>query len=188
MSKNISDPVNPRPRRELKPRAPSGYSNEVHGWPVEDSVDDQDSPTNLPSQKTRSDRRPGSRSPAVITDSGHGGRRRHDHEVRDDGGAEAREHDKAGDSPVDLRPGTTVERRKIADLVPSPWQSQYYDDLSDFDLKALASDIKQHRLRDPVEILPENGAGLPTNMVLDGCQRLAALRRNGETEVIVRVR
>ena len=104
-------------------------------------------------------------------------------ERRDVGEVDAQADDGLGS----FRAGTKIETRRIENLAPSPWQARY-DDLSDHDLRSLAASIRKYGLRQPVEILPGNAAGLPPDTVMDGCQRLAALKLNGETEVRVLVR
>jgi hypothetical protein len=80
------------------------------------------------------------------------------------------------------------EIRKLKDLKPFPLQGDYFDDLSDHDLKALAGDIKKNGLRNPVEVLSKNKVGYPPNTILSGHERKRALELNGETEALVVVR
>jgi ParB/RepB/Spo0J family partition protein len=82
------------------------------------------------------------------------------------------------------------ERRSIelGELVPHPLQAAYFEDLSQFDLEALADDIRRNGLRCPIEVLPRNRAGLPENTIIAGHQRRRALEKLGETEATVIVR
>jgi ParB-like chromosome segregation protein Spo0J len=73
------------------------------------------------------------------------------------------------------------EKRRLGCLRPHPLQRVYFDDLSPDDLEALAEDIRRNGLRQPPEVLPDG-------TILDGHQRVSALRRLGETETIVLVR
>jgi ParB-like chromosome segregation protein Spo0J len=85
-------------------------------------------------------------------------------------------------------PKARREPRALDALVPFPAQGDYFDVLSEADLKALADDIKKHGLKQLIEVLPPNAASLPENTILCGHQRARALRRLGRTEVEVRVR
>jgi ParB-like chromosome segregation protein Spo0J len=80
------------------------------------------------------------------------------------------------------------EVRTLKNLVPFPLQSDFFDDLSEHDLVALADDIDRNGLRSPIEVLPTNKAGYSPDTLLSGHQRKRALERNGLTkaEVIVR--
>lgn len=80
------------------------------------------------------------------------------------------------------------ETRHIDDLKAFPDQAAVFDDLSPDDLQKLAEDIREHGLKEPVHVLPRNAAGFPVDAVLDGHQRLAALRLLGHSEVSVLVR
>src|SRR5688572_21598380 len=80
------------------------------------------------------------------------------------------------------------EQRRLADLVEHPLQPTYNDGLSDDALKRLAGDIKRNGLREKIQILPANKAGLPKNTTLDGHQRRRALLLNGESTTTVIVR
>ena len=88
----------------------------------------------------------------------------------------------------DAEPTLRIERRKLRDLIPFPTQQQYFGDLSDHELAALADDIRRNGLRQPPEILPANNAGLPPDTVVTGHQRIRALRRLGDTVVDTIVR
>ena len=65
----------------------------------------------------------------------------------------------------------TGEKRNLADLIDHPLQSSYFDALSDHELRALADDIGRNGLKNLIEILPANAAGLPANTIIDGHQR-----------------
>lgn len=80
------------------------------------------------------------------------------------------------------------ETRKLSELVPFPLQSQLEGTTTPFEDGELVRDIKQHGLREPIQILPRNRAGLPENTILDGFRRKAALTACGEKEVVVKVR
>jgi len=69
----------------------------------------------------------------------------------------------------------------LTTLKPHPRQAEFFDDLSDAELKALAEDIRQRGLRERIEILPDG-------TIISGHQRLRALKLLGyhEFEVIVR--
>src|SRR4051812_38496624 len=85
--------------------------------------------------------------------------------------------------------GPSEEDRRLDQLIEHPQQQDYFDHLSDHDLKALAADIKRNGLRQPIQIMPpDNTAGLPANTILDGHQRRRALQLNGETVARVIVR
>ena len=81
-----------------------------------------------------------------------------------------------------------TEERKLTDLIPHPLQDQYYAGLDEHALNQLAEDIERHDLRELIEILPENTAGLPPNTIISGHQRCRALQLLGyeETDVWVR--
>lgn len=88
---------------------------------------------------------------------------------------------------------TTTERkrapRKLGDLKDFPLQRQFFDDLSEHDLRALADDIERNGLRQRIEVLPpENKAGLPADTIISGHQRKRALELLGETETVVTLR
>src|SRR3954447_19008823 len=74
------------------------------------------------------------------------------------------------------------ETRRLKDLKPFPSQPMYFDDLSDHELKALAADVKQNGLRNPIEVLPNNRAGYPADTILSGHQRTRAPELSGEPE------
>jgi len=69
----------------------------------------------------------------------------------------------------------------VAELKPHPLQSEYYRDVAPAELDHLVESISQQGLRHPPEILP-NGT------ILDGHQRLRAIKRLGwdEVECVVR--
>src|SRR5262245_32828446 len=82
-----------------------------------------------------------------------------------------------------------LETRKLSDLHDHPLQGCFYGGLSEYDLKELAADIRRSRgLKEPIEVLPENRAGLPKDTIVSGHQRRRALLLNGETESAVLVR
>jgi len=81
-----------------------------------------------------------------------------------------------------------VEQRKLSDLRPFPLQTQLEGTTTPFEDAELADDIEQHGLREPIQILPRNKAGLPENTILDGHRRKAALTASEEKEVAVDVR
>lgn len=80
------------------------------------------------------------------------------------------------------------ETRHVDDLLPFPDQQAVFTDLAPGDLNKLADGIRDIGMRDPIQILPENDAGLGKNRILDGHQRLAAAKLLGWTEVPVLVR
>jgi len=73
------------------------------------------------------------------------------------------------------------ERWKLARLKPNPLQRQFFRDLSAADLTALAENIRVRGQKQAVEALPDG-------TILDGHQRVEALRRNGATHADVLVR
>lgn len=79
------------------------------------------------------------------------------------------------------------EVRKLKDLVEHPLQPLYNDGLSGQAFKEFARDVKGG-LRDKIQVLPANKAGLPANTILDGHKRKLALEHNGETFATVIVR
>jgi hypothetical protein len=78
-------------------------------------------------------------------------------------------------------PAPRTERWKIARLKPNPLQRQFFRDLSAADLTALAENIRLRGQKQAVEALPDG-------TILDGHQRVEALRRNGTTHADVLVR
>lgn len=82
----------------------------------------------------------------------------------------------------------TRETRRVAQLVPFPSQTDVYDSLPPHELQALADDIAENGLREPIVILPKNAAGFRENSILDGTQRLEAIKLLGWTRVPVLVR
>jgi ParB/RepB/Spo0J family partition protein len=80
------------------------------------------------------------------------------------------------------------EFRELDNLVPHTLQPDYFDELSEADLKLLADDIRKNGLQQPIEILPENVGGYAVNTIVSGHQRRRALKLLGETvaEVVVR--
>jgi ParB-like chromosome segregation protein Spo0J len=81
-----------------------------------------------------------------------------------------------------------VEERELSDLHPFPRQAEFFDDLSDHDLEQLAADIKRNGLKQRIDVLPENSAGLNPNTILRGHQRRLALEILGYSTYAVRVR
>ncbi len=61
-------------------------------------------------------------------------------------------------------------------------------DLTEFDLNALIEDIRKNGLREKIQILPKNKAGLPADTILDGHERSRALQKLGQTDTDVVVR
>ena len=74
-----------------------------------------------------------------------------------------------------------VEIRKLASLKAHPLQREFFDDLPDPDLQALAADIKRRGLQERIEILPDG-------TIISGHQRRLALLLLGYTEFEVIVR
>lgn len=81
-----------------------------------------------------------------------------------------------------------LERRELSCLVPFPMQSKLFDDLSSYDIEALARDIKENGLRQPIEIIAQNNAGLSPNTILCGHQRRQAMLLLNRTKCEVLVR
>lgn len=81
----------------------------------------------------------------------------------------------------------TLETRRLRDLRPHPKQAYFFPDLHDEKLQALADDISRNGLQNPIEILPQNQAGLPINTILRGHQRRRALELMGLKETEVKV-
>jgi hypothetical protein len=82
----------------------------------------------------------------------------------------------------------TEEARRLDQLVAHPHQQAFFEDLLEHELNDLAADIKRNGLREKIQILPRNKAGLPPNTILDGNQRRRALLLNGERTSTVVVR
>lgn len=80
------------------------------------------------------------------------------------------------------------ETRRVDQLVPFPSQAAVFDELSSAELQALADDIGENGLREPIVILPKNVAGFRPDTILDGHQRLEVAKSLGWTEVHVLVR
>lgn len=83
--------------------------------------------------------------------------------------------------------GKKEESRRLKELIEHPLQPLYNDGLNENAFKAFAADVKRE-LREKIQILPENAAGLPANTILDGHKRRRALLHNGETTTTVIVR
>ena len=69
-----------------------------------------------------------------------------------------------------------IVTKKLEELQRSPFQSEYFRDLSSPEIAELASSMERDGLRQPIEICP-NGE------ILDGHQRIAAARLLGWTSV-----
>lgn len=80
------------------------------------------------------------------------------------------------------------EYRQLDELHPFPAQTEFFVDLPDDQLEALAADIETNGLKNPPEILPQNSAGFPRNTIISGHQRVRALQMEGYDEVEVLVR
>jgi ParB-like chromosome segregation protein Spo0J len=76
---------------------------------------------------------------------------------------------------------TTRTRRKLADLRPHPLHDRYFPVQSRVKVEALAGNIREHGLRDPVEILPDN-------TIVAGRHRALAAELLGWEEIDVVVR
>ena len=83
---------------------------------------------------------------------------------------------------------TKRESRCPADLVDYPLQAVFAGTTSEQDDKDLNVSIGNDGLKDPIEILPANEAGLPSDTILDGHRRRDALVASGESTVPVLVR
>jgi hypothetical protein len=81
-----------------------------------------------------------------------------------------------------------VETRQLRDLLEFPEQKNQFPTMSEDRLRALAANIKRNKLRQKIEVLPENKAGYPPNTIISGHMRRRALLLNGETatEAIIR--
>lgn len=77
--------------------------------------------------------------------------------------------------------------RYLADLVDFPGQSQLYPPLPEAEEIAFAEDIRLIGLRDPIDILGPNNAGLNPNTKIDGHRRAAAQQRNGQDTTRIRI-
>lgn len=75
----------------------------------------------------------------------------------------------------------SIESWLLDGLKPHPLQGQYFEDLSDDALAAVAADIKANGLKEKIEILPDG-------TILSGHQRRRALMSLGRTETKVKVR
>ncbi|MBA4017018.1 MAG: hypothetical protein C0483_07590 [Pirellula sp.] len=80
------------------------------------------------------------------------------------------------------------ESRRLSELIPFPSQALLDGTTSEDEDRELREDIKRYGLRTPIDILPTNAAGLPTNTVLDGHRRREMLTALGQNEVRVIVR
>ncbi len=70
--------------------------------------------------------------------------------------------------------------RQIDELTPHPLQGKVLLDISEAELQTLADDIERNGQLHPIEITTDN-------LIVDGHQRVAALKSLGETKVWVRV-
>lgn len=86
------------------------------------------------------------------------------------------------------RRSPATERRRLDELVEHPYKRVFFGDLSEHDLAALADDIRRNGLRQPIQVLPRNKAGLKPNTIMDGHQRRRALVLNGVEVADVEVR
>jgi ParB family chromosome partitioning protein len=75
----------------------------------------------------------------------------------------------------------TPARWKISKLKEHPRQREMFGDVSDAELNALAEDLRQNGLRQPIEILPDA-------TILAGHQRVRAAKQLGWTEIDVLIR
>ena len=69
-----------------------------------------------------------------------------------------------------------IVRRRIDSLKPHPLQAPTFGDLDDTQLELLADDLKENKLINPVEILPDG-------TIIAGHQRVRAAKRLGCTEI-----
>jgi hypothetical protein len=101
----------------------------------------------------------------------------------------------AGPAGKTRRPGVRdqpqqrrLETRRLADLRAFDVQGDFFEDLPEHELQALADDIDRNGLRQPIEVLPENDAGIEPDTILSGRQRKRALELPGGTTTRVCVR
>ena len=81
------------------------------------------------------------------------------------------------------------EERNLLALKEHPLETEFYSDLTEQELQALAESIQRHDLRAKLHVMPDrNKAGLPKDCILDGHQRRKALLNLGWTTVMVVVR
>lgn len=80
------------------------------------------------------------------------------------------------------------ERRSLLDLVDYPLQAAFSGTTSRQDDEDLRSSIERDGLQSRIEILPQNGAGLPADLILDGHRRKSALLALGKESASVSVR
>jgi ParB-like chromosome segregation protein Spo0J len=81
-----------------------------------------------------------------------------------------------------------IEVRKLADLVAYPSQEEYFGKPTVDNTRELVNQIRRKKLKDPIEVLPANKAGLPPNTIVKGHRRKFALEQLGRTETRVLVR
>jgi hypothetical protein len=74
-----------------------------------------------------------------------------------------------------------LETRRLADLRAFDAQGDFFADLPEHELRALADDIDRNGLRQPIEVLPEDDAGIEPDTILSGRQRKRALEHLGGT-------
>lgn len=75
----------------------------------------------------------------------------------------------------------TADKWKLTRLKDHPRQAEMFSDVDDAELEALAENMRNHGLRDPVEVTPDG-------TVIAGHQRVRAARRLGWKEIDVVVR
>lgn len=80
------------------------------------------------------------------------------------------------------------ESRELADLKAHPLQATFFAPLPAEEVRVLADNIQKRGLKNPIEIMPANEAGLEANTILDGHERRRALELLGETRCTVIVR
>jgi len=77
--------------------------------------------------------------------------------------------------------------RKLADLVDFPRQHEIYPPLSEHEEELFADDVRANGLRERIDIVGPNAAGINPNTILDGHRRAAALARIGEAMAPIRI-
>ena len=87
-----------------------------------------------------------------------------------------------------MKTKTKLERRRLADLIDHPHQPAYAGTTTKQDDEDLKRSISEDKLRDAIEIIPENQAGLPANSIFDGHRRKVALLALGKKSAPVLVR
>ena len=79
-------------------------------------------------------------------------------------------------------------RRPLAFLVEYPLQQALAGTTTEEDDEKLRLSVEEVGVKEPLDIIPTNGAGLPKNTILDGHRRRAALGQLGEETAPVRIR